>query len=98
MPSMGELADGVGISERHARRAIDSLQREYAMPLDGWRETIADMRLSAAQQLLSIPGMRGSRVATLSGFRSAVALSHAFTRRSAGTPGEMARALGQRWG
>ncbi|MFO0687028.1 MAG: hypothetical protein U0234_33495 [Sandaracinus sp.] len=97
-PSLDELATEVGISERHARRAIESLSNEYGMVIEGWRDALADMRMSAAQQLLSIPGMPVHRVAALTGFRSSIALAHAFSSRSTTTPGGLARALHERWG
>lgn len=67
------------------------------MVIEGWRDALADMRMSAAQQLLSIPGMPIHRVAALSGFRSSIALAHAFSSRSPTTPGALARALRERW-
>lgn len=96
-PSLDELASEVGISERHARRAIESLSGELGMVIEGWRDALADMRMSAAQQLLSIPGMPVHRVAALSGFRSSIALAHAFSSRSPTTPGALARTLHERW-
>lgn len=97
MPSLDELAGEVGISERHARRALEVLSHEYGMVIEGWRDALGDMRMSAAQQLLSIPGMPVHRVAALSGFRSSIALAHAFSSRGTTTPGGLARALRERW-
>lgn len=97
-PSITELADALGVSERHVRRGFDELVAGYGLSSTSWRDLLSDMRLSWAHQLLSIPALPVRRVAALSGFRSSVALVHAFSTRGAGTPGQTARDHVQRWG
>lgn len=96
-PSLPELSDAVGLSERQARRDLEDLESQFAMPIDGFRDALSDMRMSHAQQLLSIESLSLARVAQLSGFRSTIALNHAFTARSGQTPGEVRRLLQHRW-
>lgn len=84
-------------SERHIRRAFERLDHELGTNTNGWREFLGDTRLCVAQQLLSVPGLRLGRVARLSGFRSSVALCHAFSARSPLTPGRLAQRLAERW-
>ncbi len=96
-PALGEIAGAVEMSERHVRRAFERLDRELGTGTNGWRDFLADTRLATAQQLLSVPGTSVSRVASLAGFRSPVALCHAFAERGGGTPGALARALRERW-
>lgn len=96
-PSLDEVADTLAVGERQARRQIGDAFRELAHPYDGWREFLSDARLGWVTQLLSIPGLSQARVAELAGFRSPVALAHAFSRRTALTPGAMARELAARW-
>lgn len=96
-PSLPELGEAVGLSARQARRDLDELEAQFSMPIDGFRDALSDMRMSHAQQLLSIESLSLARVAQLSGFRSAIALSHAFTARSGQTPGEIRTLLRHRW-
>ena len=96
-PALSEVADTLGVSERQARRAFDDLDRELGVGTAGWREYLADTRLSTAQQLLSIPQLPLARVARLSGFRSATALCHAFAERNGRSPGDLSRRLAERW-
>jgi AraC-like DNA-binding protein len=96
-PSLSELADQLGLSERQVRRGLARLDGELGMAIHGWRDFLSDARLAWGQQLLSIPTLSMKQVAALSGFRSPVALSHAFSARSGGTPGDVARTLRERW-
>lgn len=96
-PSITELAERLRVSERHLRRGIDELHAEYGLSTTGWRSFVNDVRFQRAHQLLAMPGVPLRRVAELSGFRSQVALSHAFAARG-GTPGRVARELRARWG
>lgn len=97
-PSIQDLAERARLSERHARRGLDVLRDDLAMPIEGWRDALSDIRMSVVQQALSIPGLPLSEVARVSGFRSSVALAHAIKARSGQTPGQLARALEERWG
>ncbi len=96
-PSLGEVARSLNVGERQARRRFQELVRDFAQPYDGWRDFLSDARLGWVTQLLSVPGLTLSRVAELSGFRSPVALAHAFSLRGARPPGQMARELAARW-
>lgn len=96
-PSLDEVADSLELGERQARRQMLETFRELDHPYDGWREFLSDARLGWVTQLLSIPGLSQARVAALAGFRSPVALAHAFSRRTDRTPGAMARELAHRW-
>jgi AraC-like DNA-binding protein len=96
-PSMSDLSEELGLSERHLRRGFALLESEFAMTTAGWRDYLSDSRMSWAQQLLSVPELPMSRVAALSGFRSPVAFSHALKARSGTTPGDVARTLRERW-
>lgn len=96
-PSILELAADAHVSERHARRGLDDLRDALAMPIDGWRDALSDIRMSVAQQALSIPGVSLAEVAHVSGFRSAIALTHAIKSRSGKTPGQLARLMRERW-
>jgi AraC-like DNA-binding protein len=96
-PSLSELSEELGMSERHLRRGFELLETEFGMTTAGWREYLNDTRMSWAQQLLSVPEVPMSRVATMSGFRSPVAFAHAFKSRSGMTPGDVARTLREHW-
>jgi AraC-like DNA-binding protein len=97
-PSLGELARSLSVTERQANRQLRELEDKYAHRSEGWREFIQDARLGWATQLLSVPDMTLAQVAALAGYRSDVALSHAFRLRGAGTPGSFARRMSDRWG
>ncbi len=96
-PSLPELAERASLSERHARRAFDAMDATLGTTSSGWRETIGDLRIGMAQQLLSLPELPLSVVAERAGFRSPVALCHAFAERGGITPRALARALAERW-
>lgn len=95
--SLPDIAERLDLSERHLRRGIEELRAEYGLSTTGWRSFLSDLRLQRAHQLLAMPSVPLRRVAELSGFRSPVALSHAFAARGA-TPGQVARELRERWG
>lgn len=96
-PSLGEIASSLQVGERQVRRDFEQLTRELGQPYEGWRDFLSDARLGWVTQLLSIPGLTQARVAELAGFRSPVALAHAFSLRGACTPGELASTLRGRW-
>jgi AraC-like DNA-binding protein len=97
-PALPEIADTLELSERQVRRCLADLDRDFALNSNGWRDFVSDARLGYAQQLLSIPSMTIARAAELSGFRSQIALSHAFSLRAGITPGQVVRRLRERWG
>jgi transcriptional regulator GlxA family with amidase domain len=97
-PSLEELALSVGFGERQVKRKLTELTRRYAHPFTSWRDFLHEMRLDWATQLLSIDGLSLERVAELAGYRSTVALHHAFSARGAPTPRTIARHLSERWG
>jgi AraC-like DNA-binding protein len=96
-PSISDVAAQVGLSERHVRRAFEQLDRDLGVGTNGWRDFLRDTRIGAAQQLLSVPGLSLSRVASLAGYRSSVALCHSFAERGDSTPGAIARRVHERW-
>lgn len=97
-PALDEIAARLGVSDRQVRRNLGDLDRDFGLNSAGWRAFLNDARLGYAQQLLSIEGLTIARVAELAGFRSPVALSHAFTVRAGITPGAVRRQLRARWG
>lgn len=96
-PALVELADALDVTERQANRHFAELEREYRHPNDGWRSFIHDARLGFAMHMLSVPNVPIAEVARLSGYGSAVALSHALARRGTDSPGVLARRLAARW-
>jgi transcriptional regulator GlxA family with amidase domain len=97
-PSFTEVACAVQSSERQLSRHMGELARSYGHPFQGWRDFVHEMRLEWATQLLSVPGVGLGRVASLAGYRSVVALCHAFSMRGAETPRTIARRLAEHWG
>ncbi|MBL8718506.1 MAG: helix-turn-helix transcriptional regulator [Myxococcales bacterium] len=98
-PSLTELADHLGLSERHLRRGFAELG-ELGMTTSRWRECLNDLRMSFAQQLLTVPTLSMKQVARLTGFASPTAFHHAFVARGGGqgpTPLDVARTLRERW-
>ncbi|MGE3629258.1 MAG: hypothetical protein AB7P00_05055 [Sandaracinaceae bacterium] len=96
-PSLAQVAERTEISERHLRRAFDAMNEELETGIGGWRDALGDLRIAMSQQLLSVPELPLATVAKRSGFRSAVALCHAFAERGGGTPRMLARAIRERW-
>jgi AraC-like DNA-binding protein len=96
-PSLTEIAESIGVTERQAHRLIAELARKYDHPFLGWREMVQEMRLTWAAQLLSIPEMPLGRVARFAGYRSTNALHHACSLRGASTPTTIAKELAHRW-
>lgn len=96
-PSLGELASALALSERQAHRAFVALG-QHGHPFACWRDFLHEMRIDWATHLLSIPKAPLGYVAKLAGYRSTVALCHAFSLRGVRPPSEVARALAQRWG
>lgn len=97
-PTLTELASFTRTGERQTKRWLAKLTRDYAHSFESFRDFIHEMRLDWATQLLSVPGMTLNRVATLAGYRSTVALHHAFSSRGADTPRGISRRLKERWG
>ena len=96
-PSLPELAGSLGLSERQMSRRLVEIGRRYGHPFLGWRDFIEEMRLEWAAHLLSVPNLPLEHVSRLAGYRSTVALCHAFSSRGADTPGRIARRLSERW-
>lgn len=95
--SITDVAEEMGLSERHVRRALDELSKRYGLNVDGWRSFVSDQRMHCTQIFLSVPQLSLRDVARLSGFRSQSALSHALAKRAGTTPARLARALHERW-
>jgi AraC-like DNA-binding protein len=97
-PSLPEVADVMQASERHVHRQLSHLAKTYSHSFVGWRDFVSEMRLDWATQLLSIPKISTATVAKLAGYRSPVALNHAYRTRGADTPATIARRLADHWG
>lgn len=95
--SITDVAEKLGLSERHVRRGLDVLAKRFGMTIDGWRTFVSDQRMHRAQIFLSVPGMALRDVARVSGFRSQIALTHAIANRAGTTPARLARELRERW-
>jgi AraC-like DNA-binding protein len=96
--SLTEVASVLGVCERQVHRRLGDLAREFGHPFEGWREFVHENRIEWAIQLLSQGTLPLERVARLAGYRSAVALCHAFSLRGAPTPGSIATTLAEHWG
>lgn len=97
-PTLTELAETLGVTERQAHRRLAELLRDYGVPFDGWRDFVNESRIEWTLQVLSVAGLSQERAARVSGFRSSTALHHALSLRGAATPGALAKVLRQRWG
>lgn len=97
-PTLTDLAALIGTGERQTKRRLVELAHAYGHAFDGFRDFIHETRLDWATQLLSVPDLTLSRVASLAGYRSTVALHHAFSTRGADTPREISQRLAKRWG
>lgn len=96
-PSLTELAGAMSLSERQINRLFGELAR-HGHPFASWRDFLHEMRIDWATHLLSIPGVPLGYVAKVAGYRSTIALCHAFSLRGIRPPGEVARGLAERWG
>ena len=96
-PSLPELAGVMQASERHVHRQLAHLAKTYGHSFVGWRDFVNEMRLDWATQLLSIPKISTASVVKLAGYRSAIALNHAYRTRGADTPAAIARRLAEHW-
>ena len=92
-PSLLELAQSLGLSERQVHRQFEQLPHSFA----SWRELLHESRLDWTTQLLSVPGLPLGQVAQLAGYRSTIALHHALSLRGAATPSAISRGLAERW-
>ncbi len=93
-PCLTELAAELGVSERQANRYAARCAPHAA----SFRDLMHDARVEAAIQALSLPRIPLERVAALSGYRSAVALCHAFARSGLPSPAQLSTMLRERWG
>lgn len=96
-PSLDELATMIGVSERQTKRLLAELTHGYAHSFASWRDFLHETRLDWTAQLLSVPNLGIERASKLAGYRSSVALHHAFSTRGGKTPGTIARELAERW-
>ena len=96
-PSLLEIAEACALTERHVHRMLQELERSYGYPFSGWRDLVHDTRLAWATALLSVPSVSVVEAAAVAGYRSPVALVHAFSSRCGATPGKVARRLRERW-
>jgi AraC-like DNA-binding protein len=91
-PSLEDVVGELGWTTRHINRRFAALARTYGLPWDHWRAILHQTRLLTAFRLLSAPGATTELVARRTGFRSATALCHAFTKGGLPSPGVLARA------
>jgi AraC-like DNA-binding protein len=97
-PSLDDVADGLGVTRRQASRWLSEYTREHTPHAAGYRDLLHASQLEAAIQFLSLPDRPPiEHVASMAGYRSPVALCHAFSRRGLPTPRAIAERLATRW-
>ena len=77
-PGMVDIARELGVGERQANRRASQYFERYHVVNYGWQDYVSASRLTMASMLASVPGLPTRTIATLSGFRSASSLCHAF--------------------
>lgn len=91
-PTLTLIEDSLALSERHARRRVDSFLIRHRMPFSRWRDLRQSFSLTGAGLALSLPGISTETVSRAAGFASATGLCHAFQRAGLPPPQEIARA------
>ncbi len=87
------LVEGsLALSERHARRRVDSFLVRHRMPFARWRDLRKSFSLTGAALALSLPGISTEAASRAGGFASPTGLCHAFQRAALPSPQEIARA------
>jgi AraC-like DNA-binding protein len=91
--TMALVALATGVSERQARRDLQSTVERMRLPYAGWRDAAKRFRVRLALVLLSAPGASIGEVAHAVGYRHGEALANAFADAGMAPPGRIRRAL-----
>jgi len=91
-PSLDEVADDLGWSDRHTTRRIGDLVEAKAIAWPQWKTCTKAVRLMNAFRVLSLPEGTTELAAKKAGFRSPAALCHAFAKANLPSPGVLAKA------
>jgi len=87
-----DVADGLGVGERQARRVVQSLQRAYGWNTSGsWRDALLRRRAMMAALSMTAPGATSEVVSRSLGYASAASLCRALDGLSLPSPGSIAR-------
>jgi AraC-like DNA-binding protein len=87
-PMAVDLADALGVSERHALRQTSHFLRQFHLSASSWRELMQCLRLEMGSFFMSNPAARTEDVSRYLGFRSPTGFCHAF--HDAGLPSPQA--------
>ena len=89
-PAIDDVVDELGWSQRLVHRRIAALATRYGFAFDTWRALLHHLRLAMALRLASA-GATTELIAKKTGYRSPVALCHAFAKAGLPSPGTLAR-------
>lgn len=89
-PAIDDVGDELGWSQRLVHRRVAALARRYGFAFDTWRALLHHLRLAMALRLASA-GATTELIAKKTGYRSPVALCHAFAKAGLPSPGALAR-------
>jgi AraC-like DNA-binding protein len=87
-PMAVDIADALGVSERHALRQTSRFLQRFHLSASSWRELMQCLRLEMGTFFMSAPGARTEDVSRFLGFRSPTSFCHAFN--DAGLPSPQA--------
>lgn len=90
-PSIEEVSAELGWSSRHVNRRYAQVIARFGYSWESWRDHLHHARIRDALRMLSA-GATTEFVARRTGFRSPVALCHAFAKGGLPSPGVLARA------
>ena len=83
-PMAVDLADALGVSERHALRQTSQFLQQFHLSASSWRELMQCLRLEIGTFFMSNPNAKTEDVSRYLGFRSPTGFCHAF--HDAGLP------------
>lgn len=87
---LADIAEELDVSERHARRLIEQMQRTYGLNTSGtWLDALLRRRVMMAALALTSPGIRVAEVARSVGYGSASSLCRAFESLGLPSPGRV---------
>lgn len=89
-PAIDDVGDPLGWGQRLVHRRIAALASRYGLAFDTWRALLHHLRLAMALRLASA-GATTELIAQKTGYRSPVALCHAFAKAGLPSPGTLAR-------
>jgi transcriptional regulator GlxA family with amidase domain len=87
--TMAIVALATGVSERQARRDLQTTLERLRLPYGGFRDAAKRFRLRLALVLLSAPGASIGEVARAVGYRHGEALANAFAEVGLPPPGRV---------